>query len=80
MKKNIFKKNLPSFCTSNFDVIKAILLYAKFYNLRVLLECTSNQVNQYGGYSGLKPRQFYKKVIFLSKQIKLNKKKYYIWS
>lgn len=71
----IFKYNLPSFCTSNFDVISAILLYSKIFNLPVLLECTSNQVNQNKGYSGLKPKDFYKKVISLSKKIKLNKKK-----
>ena len=75
MKNKIIKKNLPSFCTSNFDVIKAILFYSKYLNLPVLLECTSNQVNQNRGYSGLKPKDFRKKVISLSKKIKLNKKK-----
>ena len=74
MKKNWLKRSLPSFCTSNFDVIKIILIYAKFYKLPVLVECTSNQVNQFGGYSGLKPKEFYKKVIFISKKIKFNKK------
>ena len=56
-------------------MIKAILFYSKYLNLPVLLECTSNQVNQYRGYSGLKPKDFRKKVISLSKKIKLNKKK-----
>jgi len=74
MKKNWFKKPLPSFCTSNFDVIKIILIYAKIYRLSVLIECTSNQVNQFGGYSGLKPKEFYKKIILLSKKIQLNRK------
>lgn len=73
MKKNWFKKPLPSFCTSNFDVIKAIFLYVKKKKYPVLLECTSNQVNQFGGYTGLNPREFNKKVKSLNSEIKIRK-------
>ncbi len=75
MKKNIFNQNLPSFCTSNFEVIKSIMMFSKCFGLPVLLECTSNQVNQQGGYTKLKPKDFYKKVISFSKKIKLNRNK-----
>ena len=75
MNKNILKKNLPSFCTSNFDVLKIIMLFSKFNNLPILIESTSNQVNQNGGYTGLTPSKFAKKVYSLSSSLKLNKKK-----
>ena len=74
MTKKILNLSLPSFCTSNFDVLKAIIIFAKFHNLPVLIESTSNQVNQFGGYSGLNPLQFAKKVKKLAKLSKLNTK------
>ena len=55
------KKTLPSFCTSNFDVLKSAVIFAKLNNLPILIESTSNQVNQFGGYTSLKPHQFYLK-------------------
>ena len=48
--KIIKSKALPSFCTANTDVIYTILSYCKYYRLPCLIECTSNQVNQHGGY------------------------------
>ena len=74
MNKNIFKHNLPSFCTSNSDVLRAIMIFCKCHDLPVLIESTSNQVNQHGGYSGLKPHQFAKKIRTIAKQLKYNKK------
>jgi len=74
MIKNILKYNLPSFCTSNFDVLKIVIKFAKYHDLPVLIESTSNQVNQHGGYSGLRPMQFTKKVNKLAKLLKLKKK------
>ena len=74
MNKSILKHSLPSFCSSNFDVLKSIMIFAKYQNFPVLIESTSNQVNQYGGYSGLKPFQFEKKIRRLAKFIKLNNK------
>ena len=58
IKKLIKKKALPSFCTSNLDVLKIILFYSKKHNLPCLIECTSNQVNQFGGYTNKNPKQF----------------------
>ena len=63
-------KNLPSFCTSNEDVIQTIFDFCKIFNLPLLIECTSNQVNQFGGYTGLTPKEFYKKISKLKKKLR----------
>ena len=67
IKKLIKKKALPSFCTSNLDVLKIILFYSKKHNLPCLIECTSNQVNQFGGYTNKTPKQFSKEIIKIAK-------------
>ena len=54
-------KSYPSLCTSNFDVLKLSMIFAKYNDLPLLIESTSNQVNQFGGYTYLKPKQFHKK-------------------
>ena len=74
MNKYLIKYSLPSFCTANFNVIKILIIFAKHHNLPILLESTSNQVNQFGGYTGLTPKEFYKKINKLKKKIKINKK------
>ena len=74
----INKKALPSFCTANFDVIESIIIYCKSKKLPCLIECTSNQVNQYGGYSNLKPNEFVVKVDKLRKKNKFNKKFFFL--
>ena len=66
-------KPLPSFCTSNFEVLNFLMIYSKIHKLPVLIECTSNQVNQYGGYTKLKPINFYKKIMNLKNKFKLKK-------
>jgi Predicted tagatose 6-phosphate kinase len=49
---------IPSCCTANELVLEAILRRAKVCNQTVLIEATANQVNQYGGYTGMKPADF----------------------
>lgn len=50
---------IPSICSANPYVIKATFRVAKSMDSElVLIEATSNQVNQFGGYSGLKPDDF----------------------
>ena len=53
----IDKNILPLFCVSNYDVIKSILFFVK-NNLPVIIESTSSQVNQFGGYTNKTPKQF----------------------
>jgi D-tagatose-1,6-bisphosphate aldolase subunit GatZ/KbaZ len=47
-----------SVCSSHPLVIEAALLEAERFDQYVLIESTSNQVNQFGGYSGMTPGQF----------------------
>ena len=75
IQKIIKSKSLPSFCTANFDVLRSILFFCKYHNLPILIESTSNQVNQNGGYTSTTPKQFMFKIKKLCKLIKFNKGK-----
>ena len=74
----MFKINqcMPSFCTSNFEVLGSAINFAKLNNLPILIESTSNQVNQFGGYTLLKPNQFFKKINILASKLNYKKKLY----
>ena len=48
-----------SCCSANDYVIEAALKRAKLDNSCVLIEATANQVDQHGGYTGMKPIDFY---------------------
>ena len=62
------KVGLPSFCTANEMVIRATLKFAVAQDLPVLIEATCNQVNQHGGYTGMKPADFVTWLEDLAKQ------------
>ena len=53
----IFKRNMgihcgiPSYCTASGIVIEACLQQGKRFGDDILIEGTSNQVNQFGGYT-----------------------------
>lgn len=49
---------IPSFCCANKIVLEAILEQARRSDDTVLIEGTSNQVNQFGGYTGMTPMDF----------------------
>ena len=49
---------IPSYCTANALVIEALLARARDTGRPVLIEATANQVNQYGGYTGMTPQDF----------------------
>ena len=51
-------KGMYSVCSSNPYVIEASLKQAEKDQNVVLIESTSNQVNQFGGYTGMNPFQF----------------------
>ena len=74
----IKKKSIPSFCTANEDVIKIILLYCKINNVPCLIECTSNQVNQFGGYTKKSPKEFRDYVFEIAQKINFNKKNIFL--
>lgn len=47
-----------SVCSANEYVLRAALQYGKEKNIPVLIEATANQVNQFGGYTGMTPKDF----------------------
>ena len=49
---------MPSYCTANELVIEACIKQSMRYDIPVLIEATANQVNQFGGYTGMKPADF----------------------
>ena len=49
---------LPCFCTANEHVLRAVLAYAKKTGLPTVIEATCNQVNQFGGYTGMTASDF----------------------
>ena len=49
---------MTSFCTANEWVIRAVMDHLKASSLPILIEATANQVNQYGGYTGMRPADF----------------------
>ncbi|MEI8600266.1 class II D-tagatose-bisphosphate aldolase, non-catalytic subunit [Shewanella sp. PP-Sp27a-2] len=45
-------------CSAQPLVLQAALLQAKANSTPLLIEATANQVNQFGGYTGMKPKDF----------------------
>ncbi|MCU0903000.1 MAG: class II D-tagatose-bisphosphate aldolase, non-catalytic subunit [Tabrizicola sp.] len=49
---------IPSVCTAHPEALEASLTLAETLDQPIVVEATSNQVNQDGGYTGLKPADF----------------------
>lgn len=56
--KNGIAKGIYSACSANRYVIEAVLERALLNGDYALIEATANQVNQFGGYTGMKPEGF----------------------
>ena len=60
----IFQHKLPgqtgiySVCTANEFVLQAAMLHAKEHHYILAVEATANQVNQFGGYTGMQPKDY----------------------
>ena len=65
------KCGIPSYCSANELVLETALRRAKLLDQPVLIEATANQVNQYGGYTGMLPKDFYKLVLDMAAAIDL---------
>ena len=71
----IFKRNMgihcgiPSFCTANSLVIEACLQQGKRFGDDILIEGTANQVNQFGGYTGMTPEDFKQHIFELADKV-----------
>ena len=63
------KCGIPSYCSANELVLETALRRAKLLDQPVLIEATANQVNQYGGYTGMLPKDFYKLVLDMAAKI-----------
>ena len=62
-----------SICSAQPVVLKASMLQAKKDNSIILIESTSNQVDQYGGYTGMIPSDFVSFVYRLADEVDFNK-------
>ena len=51
-------RGVYSVCSAHPVVLEAAMLQAGDYNSLVIIESTSNQVDQFGGYTGMTPPQF----------------------
>lgn len=58
-----------SVCSAHPLVIEAALRYDLHTDRIVLIEATSNQVNQYGGYTGMQPVQFKTFVLAIAEKV-----------
>ena len=66
---------VPSFCSANKIVIEAIMDQAKRFDDTVLIEATSNQVNQFGGYMAMTSVDFRDYVYTIADRIDFDKSK-----
>lgn len=53
---------LPAVCSAHPDVLRAALLLAEELDRPLIVEATSNQVNQFGGYTGQTPADFVRQI------------------
>ncbi len=74
-RKKGIHSGIPSFCSSNKLVIEVALEQAKRNNEYVLIEATSNQVNQFGGYMNMNPKDFKEYVYRIADRVKFDKEK-----
>lgn len=74
-RQNGIHSGIASYCTSSRLVIKSILEYYSKTNEYVLIECTANQVNQFGGYMNMTPSDFADYVYDIADEINFPKNK-----
>ena len=51
-------RGITSICSANPSVLEAVILHAQSHQSPLLIESTCNQVNQFGGYIGMRPHEF----------------------
>lgn len=67
-KQAIQQRGIASFCCTDPKVMERVLLNAKERGEYALIEATSNQVNQTGGYVGLTPAQFVERALRIAEK------------
>jgi len=68
-------EGIVSICSANAYVLKAAMINAKKYSEHVLIEATANQVNQFGGYTGMRPMDFISFVYGIADAVGFDKQK-----
>ena len=66
-------RGVCSCCSANEDVLRACLRRARRTGVPALIESTANQVNQFGGYTGMTPADFAGYVMHLAEEEGLDK-------
>ncbi|MCL2882259.1 MAG: class II D-tagatose-bisphosphate aldolase, non-catalytic subunit [Coriobacteriia bacterium] len=61
-------RGIYSCCSANIDVLRAVLRRARLTGSPALIESTANQVNQFGGYTGMTPDNFAELVYRLARE------------
>ena len=59
---------IPSYCTAHPETLRAIFRCYQISTKPILIEATCNQVNQDGGYTGMKPADFREFVFALARE------------
>ncbi|PKM38915.1 MAG: tagatose-bisphosphate aldolase [Firmicutes bacterium HGW-Firmicutes-9] len=67
--KSGYDDGICSICSANAFVIEAAMEFGLKNNCPVLIEATANQVNQFGGYTGMQPADFTAYVQSLAQKI-----------
>lgn len=62
-------KGIPSYCTASKPVLRALLRRAAETKQPVLVEATANQINQFGGYTGMQPKDYREMVLKIADQV-----------
>jgi D-tagatose-1,6-bisphosphate aldolase subunit GatZ/KbaZ len=62
-------RGIYSVCSANSYVLEASVRQAAQYDLPLLIEATCNQVNQFGGYTGMSPRDFARYVTRIAEEM-----------
>lgn len=73
--KDGIPKGIYSICSSNEYVIEVAMEYALQKEINILIESTCNQVNQLGGYTGMKPLDFVNFIFSIADRVKFPKNK-----
>jgi D-tagatose-1,6-bisphosphate aldolase subunit GatZ/KbaZ len=69
------KTGIYSVCSAQATVLEASMLQAKQDASILLIESTSNQVNQFGGYTGMKPADFLDYIHSIAVKVGYNKER-----
>ena len=69
------RAGLYAVCSANELVLRAAVRHAVAHEYPIIIESTSNQVNQEGGYTGMQPREFMARVEKIAREEGINPEK-----